>query len=132
MLIKAALVAICAALIAGVPMSVLLTLDVDSGFKLEAASKLIGFALMGSVLVGLPIALLTYFLAAQRLSKSISIVLLAANLAGAMMVLACVALGGAFAALFLGLPSVLAANAYAVLGWFWILKPMAAARESVV
>jgi len=80
-------------------------------------------ALMGSYCVGLPIALVTYFLARQHLMRSPNTLFTIAFLASVMMVLVCLVFGDAFVALVFGVPAAIAAWVFAVLGWLWILKP---------
>ena len=87
------------------------------------SASVLPVAFLGSFAVGLPIALLTYFLARTQLHKTPSIVFIAANLAGAVMVLVTYLLGDLFGGLFFGLPSLIAANVFATLGYFWIIKP---------
>ncbi len=80
-------------------------------------------ALLGSYGVGMPVSLLTYFLARRHLMQSPMTLFTIASLAGVMMILVCLVFGDGFLALMFGVPSLIAALVFATLGWFWILKP---------
>ncbi len=121
---RALFIALLAALVAWYPMVEFVTVEDEAGPLSEVGLKLLGVALLGSFALGLPIALLVYWLAGKSLSRSPGIVFMIANLAGAMMMLASFVLADEFGMLMLGVPSWIAANVYAGLGWLWILKPM--------
>ncbi|MEP3051746.1 MAG: hypothetical protein ABJP48_02030 [Erythrobacter sp.] len=104
-------------------MAGMMTWDMDATSRFEMGLEMLPLALLGSFAVGLPVALLTYFFAAKRLTSSPLTLLLIANLAGIVLILASFALADVFGAFFLGLPSWLAANVFGVIGWFWIVKP---------
>ncbi len=80
--------------------------------------------LLGSVAVGLPIALLTYGLAGRVMAHKPPAVFVAANLAAVMMALVLAVLGGPLTAILYGVPCWISANIFAVLGWLWILRPL--------
>ena len=88
----------------------------------------IPLALMGSYCIGLPVALLTFVLSKDHLIRSPKTLATITALAGVMMVLAALTFGDEFTALVFGLPAAVAGAVFAVLGWFWILKPMRGAR----
>ncbi len=81
-------------------------------------------ALLGSYAVGLPVAVLVFAMSKKHLIQSPTTLFMIATLSGIMMALASLVIGDAGAALLFGMPSFIAAMTYAVLGWFWILKPL--------
>ena len=117
LLAKSVVIAVFAAIAAWLPWAVLNA--ADGGLSLT----LLPIALIGSLAVGLPVALLTYHLAGNELRKSPKNVFLAANFAGVVMLLVTSLLGSLFGGMFFGIPSMIAANVFALFGWFWILKP---------
>ena len=123
---KALIIALCAAIAAWLPVAMLFAFAAGMGVDdLQAVLiRFFSFAALGSFAVGLPVALLTFQLAGHQLASKMSNVFVAANLGGVMLLLVTALLGETFGALFYGLPCVIAANIYALLGWFWILKPM--------
>lgn len=122
--IRCLIVSIAAAVVAWLPMAILLTLDMDADLALFAALKLFLLPLAGSVLVGLPSALLLL----RKLDRpSLPSLLLWANILGALLVLVAFVWGQGFGAFFVGLPCVLAANAFALFGWLIIVPT---ARET--
>lgn len=120
---KSVAIAVVAALVAWLPMAVLVTWDMDLELRVPTAIRLLSVSLLGTLAIGLPVTLLTYFLARKELEKSFKTVLLTANLAGIVMLLVTTVLGNLFGGFVFGIPSILAANTFAVLGWFWIIKP---------
>ncbi len=110
-------VALVAAVAAWLPMGILNGIDGGLTFQLFP------IALLGSFAVGLPIALLCFFLAGVHLRGSPKTVFLMANLASVMLMLASFAIADQFGVIFLGIPSAIAANVFAALGYLWILKP---------
>ncbi|MEM6493135.1 MAG: hypothetical protein AAF650_02030 [Pseudomonadota bacterium] len=80
-------------------------------------------AIQGSLVVGLPVAWLTFQWAGRHIAAAPSTLGLIAGLAAVMLVLASFAIGDANAAYWLGLPSVAAVATYAGLGWLWIIRP---------
>ncbi|MGB3806093.1 MAG: hypothetical protein WA936_02730 [Erythrobacter sp.] len=85
-------------------------------------------ALIGSFGVGLPVAGLVYWLARRELLRRPGLVFLIANLAGAVLALTAALLGDLFGLYAFGLPCLIAANTFALLGWLWIVRP---AREKL-
>lgn len=99
-------------------MAILLTLDMDANLAWSYALNLLLLPLAGSALVGLPVSLL---LLKKLERRSLPTLLLWANGFGALLVfLAFIVLQG-FGAIFLGVPCVLAANAFAIFGWLIII-----------
>ena len=82
------------------------------------------FALLGTFAVGLPIALFTFRFSAQHLAQSVTTLAMVAVLAGIMLMLASFVLADEAGVLVLGIPAFIAVITFAVLGWFWILRPM--------
>ena len=109
---------IAAAVVAWLPMAILLTLDMDANLAWSYALNLLLLPLAGSALVGLPVALLLL----KKLDRpSLPTLLLWANAFGVLLVFLAFILGQGFGAIFLGLPCVLAANAFAIFGWLIIV-----------
>lgn len=80
-------------------------------------------ALLGTFAVGLPIALFTFLWSGKHLAQSVTTLAMVAVLAGIMLVLASYVLASDAGVLMLGIPAFIAAITFAVLGWYWILKP---------
>jgi hypothetical protein len=120
---KAALVALIAAVCSGLPMIALLTWDMDAGLRLTSGFGFLVLALFGNFLIGLPIALLTYRSIRDEESFGRWHLIGWANLIASMIVLALTAIGGLFVTIFYGIPIFIAANAFAVAGWFIVIKP---------
>ncbi len=119
MLVRAVAVALIATLCSGLPMAVLLT-DPASNFSATGGYLLI--ALVGNLILGLPVSLLAFHLVTVK-SLTLSSLLMIANVVGFALVIVVTALGGAFATIFFGIPILLAANAFAFGGWFIVVKP---------
>ena len=83
-----------------------------------------------SVMLGLPIALLVFWMAHKHLVQSPNTLAMIALLAGIMMVLASFVIGERQGVILLGVPASIAAVTYALLGWLWILKPMGKDRNA--
>ncbi|MEL6487360.1 MAG: hypothetical protein AAFQ13_09470 [Pseudomonadota bacterium] len=116
-LAKSAAIALIAGVLAWLPYGALNA--IDGGLSVS----LLPIALLGSFAIGLPIALVCLYLAGTHLRRSPGTVFLMANFAGAVLLLASYVLGQGSGLIALGAPSVIAANTFALLGWFWILKP---------
>ena len=116
--IRCLIVTIAAAVVAWLPMAILLTLDMDANLAWAYALNLLLLPLAGSALIGLPVALLLL----RKLDRpSLLTLLLWANALGGLLVfLSFIVLQG-FGAIFLGVPSVIAANAFAVFGWLIVI-----------
>lgn len=117
-LAKSVVVAFVAAIAAWLPWGVFSALEDGISFEL------LPIALLGSYAVGLPIALLCIFMAGKHLRETPAVVFLMANLAAVTLLIASYAIADLFGFIFLGIPSFLAANVFAMMGWFWILRPM--------
>lgn len=125
LLLKLLAIAFVAAVLSWLPVagSFWLGANEQHSWGIEMPLRLFPIALIGSFGVGFPIAALVYFLAKDQLRKAPGILFLIANLAGTMMILTSYFLTDASGMLLLGVPSLIAANVFALLGWFWILKP---------
>ena len=122
-LIKFLAIAFVAAVAAWLPVFFSFVLGDSSWFEPDFAGNLFMVALLGSYGIGLPIALATFFMAGRHLTQSPSILVLIVLLSAVMIALTSLVLLDASAAYIFGVPSLFAAATYAVLGWFWILKP---------
>lgn len=127
-LAKAIAISVCAAAMATLYFVAALVFDTPlrtgAGYSLASASRTFMPSLMGSFAIGLPVALMTYFLSGKHLAQSPLTVAMVAVLAGVMMILTSYALGDEEAVRILGIPAFIAALTYGILGWFWILKPL--------
>ena len=85
-------------------------------------------AMLGTFAVGLPIAIMVYFLARDSLVREPRTLLTIALLSGVMIALTGLVLEDVEAAWQMGLPTLAAAGTFAALGYIWIIKPM---RESM-
>ncbi|MEP3420708.1 MAG: hypothetical protein ABJN35_03165 [Erythrobacter sp.] len=115
---KANIVALLAAVAAWLPMGILFYSS-NGGLNFN----LLLLALLGSFAVGLPVALLCFFMAGDYLRRSPKTVFLMANFAGIMLMLTSYAFADSFGLVFFGGPSLIAANVFAALGYLWIIKP---------
>jgi hypothetical protein len=94
---------------------------------LYTALKLLLLPLTGSLVVGLPVALLVLrSLHRPSLSKLIAW----ANACGALLVFITFVWGHAFGAIFIGIPCVVAANAFALFGWLIIVPAQRGAANA--
>lgn len=121
------------ALIAGVAAWLPFTLDVVFWSGSAAPSNLhlllLAFALCGSLLIGLPIALVTFHLAWKQLVHAPLTLAMIASLSGVMMMLTSFVLWGEPGLVTIGLPSFIAAGTFGLLGWLWIIKPIGQMEE---
>ena len=92
--------------------------------KSQAWGLIFGFALLGSMAIGLPVALLTFIFASKHLAQSPATLAMIAVLAGIMLVLASFVVGDEAGVYLLGLPAFAASLTYALLGWFWVVRPL--------
>ena len=120
---RGVLVAIIAALCSAAPMIVLLAWDMDGHSRASFAGGLMLLALAGNLLIGLPISLVAFGYLRRRDSLSKAGLLALANVVASALVLTLAATGGLFAATFYGIPTFIAANAFAIFGWFIVIKP---------
>jgi len=79
---------------------------------------------IGNFVLGVPIALaVLYFLKPAQMR--LSTLLIAANVIGGFLAFLTFAVGLLPLFYILGLPILIAANAFAIFGWFWVIKPKA-------
>lgn len=123
---KTVVIALCAAVAAWGYIHLLVAFDGSASGTLdsETSGLALMFALVGCFAIGLPIALLIYVFSAQHLARSVTTLAMVAVLCGVMLVLASFVVGGEAGAILIGVPAFIAAITFAVLGWFWILRPM--------
>lgn len=116
--LRCLIVTIAAAVVTWLPMAFLLTVDMDVNLALFFALKLFLLSIAGCALIGLPVALLLVW----RLDRpSLPQLLLWANGCAMVLIFFSFVFAQGFGVLFLGLPCVLAANAFALFGWFIIV-----------
>lgn len=120
------LVVIIAGLCSGAAPALFWSVDMDNAWRFAFAGKLILTALFGCLLIGLPIALeLFAFVRRQPEIKPIHLVSWA-SLAATFLVIPISATGGTLGSMMFGIPLFIAANVFAVAGWFLVLKRMRA------
>ena len=90
----------------------------------EASAGTFLFSLIGSLAIGLPIALLVFWMSGKHLRNSPATLAMIVVLAGIMMVLASFVIGDEEGVAVLGVPAFICAVTFGVLGWFWIIRPM--------
>ena len=98
----------------------------DGAISTELLLTVFGVALVGTYSIGLPIAFFTYRFSAQHMAKSVETLAMVAVLSGIMLIIASFVVGDRLGVMYLGIPAFIAAITFAVLGWFWILRPMRA------
>jgi hypothetical protein len=118
-----ALTAAIASVCSGLPITVLLTIGGEPDYILEASVKYMGLAFGGNLLIGLPVALFVYRMARNSDNFGLWYLVGLANAIALCFVLVLFLTAHAFGVIFLGIPILLAANAYAVAGWFFVFKP---------
>ena len=82
-----------------------------------------GLALAGNLLIGLPVALLVYRMARNSPDFGLWHLVGLANAIVLCLVIVLFSAGGAFGVIFFGIPMLMAANAFAIMGWFLVFKP---------
>jgi len=102
-------------------MIALLTWDMDSGPGLGLGLNLFVLALLGNFLIGLPIALLTYWRIRDRQDIGLWHLIGVANLAAGLFLIVLFGSFGAFGLIFYGIPTAISANVFAIAGWFVVL-----------
>ena len=117
------IVAIAAALIVALPVTSLLTTGMDWSFKLYQFKQIAVISLVGCIAVGFPISIFVFFKIADNVNVGLIRILGLANVVAILLSVLLFVLGGAFGVIFFGLPLIAAANAFAILGWFMIVKP---------
>jgi hypothetical protein len=120
---RSLLVALIATAVSGFPMAVLVTLDVDQNLRLVQGIYLVFIPLLGNLLIGLPTALLLYRFVWRSKEIGLCKLLVASNAIAIVFAIILLVLSGTFGLLFLGFPIFLAANTFAVAGWFLVVKP---------
>lgn len=123
-LVKFAVIALAAAVVSWLPVFAMFALDMDSALQPGFAGGLFQIALLGSFGIGLPVAFAVWWLARRQLAASPFTLVLIVLLVGVMIALTSLLLLDAVAALLFGIPSLLAAATFALLGWHWFLKPL--------
>ncbi|MEL7518856.1 MAG: hypothetical protein AAFN48_07875 [Pseudomonadota bacterium] len=124
LLLKSLAIAFSAGVLAWLPLAITWAFEMDGLSGLPAALAALPFALMGSICVGLPVAVLTFLFAGRHLASSPTTLAMVATLAGIMMVLTSYAIAEEAGVVTLGIPAFIAALTYGILGWFWIIKPI--------
>ena len=122
--VKAVAIAISAGAFAALPFAVLFTMGMDFALILPAAVSYFAFGIGASLVVGLPIALVSVKLVRSDTNFGRAALFLTAN--GAAVVIAAILalFQGWFGAFFFGLQVIVAANVYAIAGWRYILRDL--------
>ena len=117
------LTALAAAALSGLPVALLLTIDAPIEYKAPAIARYLVLALAGNFLIGLPLAYWVFVALRDNPDFGMGSVIIIANAIAVIGLLLLIMIGGAFAAVFLGIPVIIAANAFALVGWFLVFKP---------
>ena len=120
---RGVLVAIIAAFFSAMPIILLLIWETGDVSRVSQTSGLMVIALAGNFLIGLPISLLVFRYLRRAEQLNMRRLLLLANITSSVIVLALTAIGGLFVTIFYGIPIFIAANAFAIAGWFIVIKP---------
>lgn len=86
-------------------------------------------SLAGSFAIGLPVALLVFWMSHRHLVASPITLAMIVALSGIMMLLASFVIGDIEGMIMLGTPAFLAAVTFGVLGWLWIVAPLRKERH---
>ena len=122
---KALVIAICAAVTPALTLAVVsAVLENGGAMSLQATYSLFAVSLLGSFMIGFPVAMLVYFMAWRHLVRFPTTLVLITFLSVVVMTIASFVIGGAGGIAFLGLPAAFAAVTYAGLGYLWIIRPM--------
>ena len=121
---RAFAVALLSGLTVGIPIAALLTYDTDQNIRLFRFFAILQLPLLGSILIGLPIAMVTLMAFEGARNVTFARALVCANAMGFLLALFCLGLAGAFGGIFFGLPIVVTANLFAVFGWLIVLRPL--------
>lgn len=81
-------------------------------------------SLVGCFVVGLPVALLVFWMSHKHILASPETLAMIVVLAGIMMVLASYVIGERQGVILLGVPAIFASATFGILGWFWIIRPL--------
>jgi hypothetical protein len=119
-------VTVAAAVVSCLPAAIWLTIGMDANMALIAAFELLPYSLVACALIGLPISLILFWKLDQ---SSLSKLLVLANLVGGLVVALTFGLGHAFGAILIGVPSLLAANAFALFGWLLVVPRTSSAAN---
>ncbi len=104
-------------------MIALLTWDMDHGPNISFTSGVVLIALVGNFLIGLPTSLLAFYYLRKDEQISMRKLWFLANAIASIIVFALTGIGGLFVTIFYGIPIFIAANAFAIAGWFIVIKP---------
>ncbi|WP_372520078.1 hypothetical protein [Qipengyuania sp.] len=129
-LIHALYVSLVAGILATLPFAILFSYGMDASLALFAGTRYFGFGIGCSLLIGLPVSLAVFQIIKRDPDFSFGDLMLVAN--GAAIILATLLglFSGWFAVIFFGIPTILAANVYAILGWRKILGPYQAEQNA--
>ena len=119
---KAVAISIFAGVLAALPFAALFAIGMDLPFAVFAGLGYLAFGVAASMVIGLPIAALVFKLIKSEQSFDRMHLILVANGTATMIATLLGVLDGWFGAFFLGLPTFLAANVYAIAGWRLILR----------
>ena len=128
--IRSIIVAAIAAAVAGLPAAALLTIGLDAELRLLAVSRMMLLSLGGGFFIRLPLAILIFRVTKSDREFGFGKLALVANGVAIILIALLAAWSGWFGVVFFGLPSLLAANAFMVFGWFLVLKPYRIGRNA--
>ena len=127
---KAVAISILAGLLAALPFAVLFAIGADFSFAVFAGLRYLAFGVGASLLVGLPISLVVFQIVRRDPNFMLHDLMLIANGVGVILAAVIAFWSGWLAIFFLGIPVIIAANVFAILGWRKILEPYQAAHHA--
>ena len=129
-LARAVYVAVIAGVIASVPIAILFSIGMDAELIFTAAIRFLAFGIGASLLVGLPIALLVFQFIRRDPNFMLHDLVLIANGTGIILATIAGIWSDWMGVFFIGIPTIIAANVFALLGWRKILEPYQAEQHA--
>lgn len=123
LLIRILATVVIAALVAGLPMSMLVTINMDAELRPVTIVTMMLMTLALVFCVGVPVALTLFYLVRERRDFGLGRLLLVGNAIGLALVWLLAIVAGSFGVVFFGIPTMLAVNVLAIAGWSLVLKP---------
>ena len=129
-LARAVYVAVIAGVIASVPIAILFSIGMDAELIFTAAIRFLAFGIGASLLVGLPIALLVFQFIRRDPNFMLHDLVLTVNGTGIILATIAGIWSDWMGVFFIGIPTIIAANVFALLGWRKILEPYQAEQHA--
>lgn len=121
---KAIIVSLLAGVLATLPFAILFTLEMDASLRLFVGLRYFAFGVSSALLIGLPIALVTFRLVGRDSGFGLGKLIFVANGVAIILVAFLAMVAGWFGVFFFGIPVALAANVFAIAGWLLIMRPL--------